>query len=84
MGTVHEGITHKSTKLSYDYYGTFSIQGVPMNARKEVSKYNDSKTNKLSLIRSAKLQKNERLTSLVKVLGLDYEKTYSLNKKGDE
>jgi DNA topoisomerase-2 len=84
MGTVHEGITHKSTKLSYDYYGTFSIQGVPMNARKEVSAYKDKKTNKLSLIRNAKLQKNERFTSLVKVLGLDYEKTYSMNKKGDE
>ena len=34
-------VTGKTTKLSYDYYGTFSIQGVPMNARKEVSKYQD-------------------------------------------
>jgi DNA topoisomerase-2 len=84
MGTVHEGITGKTTKLNYDYYGTFSIQGVPMNARKEVSKYTDKTTNKVTLIRNSKLQKNERLSSLVKVLGLDYEKTYELNKKGDE
>lgn len=83
MGTVHEGITNKSTKLSYDYYGTFSIQGVPMNARKEVSMYKD-KTQKQTLIRNTKLQKNERLSSLVKVLGLDYEKSYSIDKQGDE
>lgn len=84
MGTVHEGITSKHTKLSYDYYGTFSIQGVPMNARKEVSVYKDNQTKEITLIRNAKLQKNERLTSLVKVLGLDYEKSYSMDKKGDE
>jgi DNA topoisomerase-2 len=84
MGTVHEGITGKTTKLSYDYYGTFSIQGVPMNARKEVSKYQDKDTKKITFIRNAKLQKNERLTSLVKVLGLDYEKSYEMNKNGDD
>lgn len=84
MGTVHDGITSKSTKLSYDHYGTFSIQGVPMNARKEVSPYMDKTTKKVTLIRNAKLQKNERLSSLVKVLGLDYEKSYNMNKKGDE
>lgn len=84
MGTVHEGITNKNTKLSYDNYGTFSIQGVPMNARKEVSPYKDKETKKITLIRNSKLQKNERLSSLVKVLGLDYEKTYTMNKIGDE
>lgn len=84
MGTVHEGITNKSTKLNYDYYGTFSIQGVPMNARKEVSVYEDKETKRKTFIRNGKLQKNERLSSLVKVLGLDYEKSYELNKKGDE
>ena len=84
MGTVHDGITNKSSSLGYELYGTFSIQGVPMNARKEISIYTDKKTKEVSIIRNAKLQKNERLTSLVKVLGLDYEKTYSLDKKGDE
>jgi DNA topoisomerase-2 len=84
MGTVHEGITSKHNKLSYDTYGTFSIQGVPMNARKEVSPYTDKKTKEITLIRNTKLQKNERLSSLVKVLGLDYEKTYESSPTGDE
>jgi DNA topoisomerase-2 len=83
MGTVHEGITSRTTDLSYNFYGTFSIQGVPMNARKEVSKYEDAVTKKITLIRNTKLQKNERLSSLVKVLGLDYEKTYELSEIGD-
>ena len=84
MGTVHEGLTCKSANLGYDYYGTFSIQGVPMNARKEVSTYQDKTTNEQTFIRNTKLQKNERLSSLVKVLGLDYEKKYSMDEKGNE
>jgi DNA topoisomerase-2 len=84
MGTVHTGVTHKSTTLDYDYYGTFSIQGVPMNARKNVSEYKDKKTKKITLIRNNQLQKNERLASLVKVLGLDFEKSYDESKEGDK
>lgn len=83
MGTVHTGITHKSTDLDYDYYGTFSIQGVPMNARKNVNEFKDKKTKKIILIRNSQLQKNERLASLVKVLGLDFKKDYSENAAGD-
>lgn len=84
MGTVHDGITSRATKLSYDYYGTFSIQGVPMNARKEITTYVDKKTKTQTIIRSTKLQKNERLTSLVMVLGLDYEKTYDMTPAGEK
>ena len=76
-GTVHEGIVNKGTKLNYEIYGTFNINGVPMNARKECSVHEDKKTNRSRIIRSARLQNNERLTSLVKVLGLDYEKDYN-------
>ena len=85
MGTVHDGLTNKNTNLSYDYYGTFSIQGVPMNARKEVSTYMDKSKSlhTTTLLRNSKLQKNERFASLVKVLGLDYEKTYELNENGN-
>jgi DNA topoisomerase-2 len=82
MGTIHEGIVNKNTKLSYDYYGTFSIQGVPMNARKEVSEFLNKNGDK-TLIRNMKLQKNERISSLIKVIGLDYEKTYALTPDGD-
>ena len=84
MGTVHTGIVSKKSNLDYDYYGTFSIQGVTINARKEVSIFEDKKKNTKTLIRSAKLQNNKRLSDLVKVLGLDFEKTYSLDKKGDD
>jgi DNA topoisomerase-2 len=84
MGTVHEGITSKHTTLNYDYYGTFSIQGVPMNARKEVTEYLGKTPEDITLIRNARLQKNERFSSLVKVLGLDYEKTYDPKTKNGE
>jgi DNA topoisomerase-2 len=75
-GTVHEGIVSKSTNLNYEYYGTFNINGVPMNARKECTVYEDAKTHRSRIIRSSRLQNNERLNSLVKVIGLDYEKDY--------
>jgi DNA topoisomerase-2 len=77
-GTVHEGIVSKNTDLDYEYFGTFNINGVPMNARKECTKYEDKKTKCVRLIRSSRLQNNERLSSLVKVLGLDYEKKYDI------
>ena len=75
-GTVHEGIVNKKTSLNYEYVGTFNINGVPMNARKECTVYEDKKNKQTRLIRSSRLQNNERLNSLVKVLGLDYEKSY--------
>jgi len=75
-GTVHEGIVNKKTSLDYNYFGTFNINGVPMNARKECAIFEDKKTKQIRVIRSARLQNNERLSSLVKVLGMDYEKTY--------
>jgi DNA topoisomerase-2 len=78
-GTVHEGIVAKNTDLDYEYFGTFNVNGVPMNVRKECTKYEDKKTKSVRLIRSSRLQNNERLSSLAKVLGLDYEKTYNIN-----
>lgn len=76
MACVDRGITHKKTKLSYEYYGTFSIQGVPMNARKECKQILDKKNNKTHLVRNLKLKNNQRFQDLVKLLGLDYEKSY--------
>jgi DNA gyrase/topoisomerase IV subunit B len=84
QGTVHDGIVHKSTKkLDYVYYGTFNIGGVPLNARKECTSIIDKKTNTPYIIRSKRLQDNERLSSLAKVLGLDYNKSYKRNDAGD-
>jgi DNA topoisomerase II len=76
MGTIHRGITHKKTELNYDYYGTFSIQGVPMNARKECKQFLDKVKLTSSLIRNKKLQDNKRFDELIRISGLDYGKTY--------
>jgi DNA topoisomerase-2 len=84
LATVREGILNKTTELSMDYYGTFNILGVPMNCRKEVDLIKDPKTGEYRVIRKDKLQKNERLTALVKMLGLDYEKKYATNPAGEE
>ena len=75
-GTVVKGIVHKKTKLSYDYYGTFNIQGVPINARKETTVFKNKRTKKRELVRSKKFQENERITSFVKMTGLDYGREY--------
>lgn len=83
-GTVHEGIVSKDTTLNYEYFGTFNINGVPMNARKECSMLDDTKNDRQKIIRTMRLQNNERLSSLVKVLGLDYEKTYDTSEEGQK
>lgn len=79
MGLVTRGINHKKTILKKDYYGTFSIQGVPINARKESVEKMDKKNNTLIRIRNEKLKNNKRINELVKILGLDYEKKYTFN-----
>jgi len=76
MGLIHEGIVHKKSPLSYDYFGTYSIQGVCMNAYKETRVLVDKKTSKTVLVRTKRLTETERLASLVEILGLDYAKTY--------
>lgn len=85
MGTVHNAIVSKESKLGgYDYYGTFSIQGVPMNARREIKFVTNKKTKETKRIIKAKLKNNERLTSLMKVIGLDYAKTYERTEEGEK
>ncbi len=84
MATVDRGITHKKSELNYQYYGTFSIQGVPMNARKECRSICDKKNKVTRLIRNKKLQDNKRFRDLVTLLGLDFEKTYSAETKEGE
>ncbi len=75
-GLVDSGINHKKTTLDSDYFGVYSIQGVCPNARKEVEVYVDVKTKTTELIRNDKLKDNVRFTTIVKLLGLDYNKKY--------
>lgn len=60
--------------LGFNRNGLFNIQGVPLNARKEV----DIKTiaGKTIIDKKKKLLENERLSSLVKVLNLNWHYSY--------
>ena len=77
LGLLETGINHKKTELDRDYYGTWSIQGVCPNARKEISIIMD-KNNNAVCIRNDKLRDNKRFDELVRLVGLDYEKTYDI------
>lgn len=74
LGLITSGINHKNTPLEKQYFGTFSIQGVPMNARKECTKVTENDT--ISIKKNEKFRKNLRFEELVNILGLDYNKTY--------
>jgi DNA gyrase/topoisomerase IV subunit B len=82
---IDAGINHKKTELNSDYYGYYSIQGVPINARRMVNNIEDKKNNTIIRIRNDKLQKNKRFANLVELLGLDYEKKYTIgNPEGNK
>jgi DNA topoisomerase-2 len=79
LGLIDDGINHEKTTLQRNYCGTYSIQGVPINARKEIATIPDVKNNTFIRIRNEKLQSNKRFEELVKLLGLDYEKKYTFD-----
>lgn len=111
-GTAEKGLLSKaSPTFNYDYFGTFTIQGVPMNGLKESTEYKKPKSEKISIniddnddiignkntlnkliekkypylrLPSQKLKDNERLSSLMKILGLDYNKTYDFSPEGEK
>ena len=82
---IKNGLT-TNKDLGYKYYGIFNIQGVPLNVRKEIDIKEVKKNDKITYIidRKKKLIDNERFTSLVKVLNLNYSYNYEMNAKGDE
>lgn len=78
-GTADTGLLCKASEsFNYDYFGVYGIQGVMMNGLKE-SITLDSK-----YLPNKKIMSNERISSLVKVLGLDFNKTYDLTPAGDK
>ena len=118
-GTADTGLLAKaSPNFNYDWFGVYSIGGVPVNGLKESTELKVRKTKDDSAVSTPiprgkqaaetitvkpkkiiarddialpprrvpnqKLQSNERLSSLVKILGLDYNKTYALNEIGDK
>jgi len=72
--------------LGYNYYGVYSIKGVPLNARKEIEYKEIKKHGEISYIidKKKKLMENERLNSLIKVLNLNYSFTYDLTEEGNK
>ena len=48
-----------------------------MNARRQTDNKINPLTNESILVRKSRLKNNERFSSLVKVLGLDYTKKYT-------
>jgi DNA topoisomerase-2 len=117
-GTVNTGLLCKaSPDFNYDYYGTFSIQGVSINGLKEsieqvktkktrakkatddsdtASVVSDMPTKRqrarslselniptqhIPRVPNQKLLDNERMKSLIKILGLDFNKTYETDKE---
>ena len=82
---IKNGLT-TNKDLGYKYYGIYNIQGVPLNVRKEIDIKEIKKNDKITYIidRKKKLIDNERFTSLVKVLNLNYSYNYEMNAKGDE
>lgn len=82
---VDKALSKKINNQTWENNGTFSVQGVPVNARRLTkiihNKLNDDDTT----LRRPKLDDNERYRALITVLGLDYNKTYKFGtKKGDE
>ncbi len=82
-GFVKWGLTEKGSPFKgFKYHGIFNIQGKPMNARKEITK--KVIKDKEAILRSEKLRNNERLSTLVQILGLDYTCDYAYNDKGEK
>jgi DNA topoisomerase-2 len=75
-GTLQKGIAHKCSRLNNKFCGTFNIGGVPVNCRAHSTEKINPKTKERIIIQNTTLKNNERVCSLLKVLGLSYGKTY--------
>ena len=67
---IQDIIHSAKTKLDGRYYGTFNIQGVPPNAKKETTIINGR------ILKSKMLSENKSFTALMEALNLDYRKKY--------
>jgi DNA topoisomerase-2 len=73
-GTMKSIITNKKAKLGFTNYALYNIQGVPMNALKQIKEITVGSHSKIK--QSRLLQENVALQGLVQVLGLNYDYTY--------
>jgi len=76
-GLINKALTDKSLpNFTYDYYGYYNIQGVPMNARKFSKTIVNPKTGQKVVLYSDAIRDNERLEGLYHILNLDDKKDY--------
>jgi DNA topoisomerase-2 len=75
-GTLQKGIAHKCSILNNKFCGTFNIGGVPVNCRAHSTEKINPKTQERVIIQNKTLKENERITSLLKILGLRYDRSY--------
>jgi DNA gyrase/topoisomerase IV subunit B len=86
--TMNSIITSRKSSLNKNFIGTYNIQGVPMNALKEIKEIVVGKHTRIK--QSKRLQQNAGLQGLYQVLGLNYDYTYYagddpvLRAKGDK
>lgn len=75
-GTLVQGLSNKDSQANFENYGTFSVQGVIMNAEKQTDEVENPLSGESIIVRSQKLQANVRLAMLVQILNLDFKKMY--------
>jgi len=72
--TARRGINSKTSKLSSDYYGIISIQGVPINARKETNV--KIRKGEQKFLYTRKLLNNNKWNAFMAAAGLEYGHKY--------
>ena len=76
-GLVDKGLSSSEIPdLTYENYGYYNIQGVPMNARRAYQSITNPESGEEFKICKDKLSDNERFRALVEILGLDFHKKY--------
>lgn len=73
-GTMKSIITNKKAKLGFTNHALYNIQGVPMNALKQIKEIVVGSHSKIKQTRL--LQENVALQGLVQVIGLNYDYKY--------
>ncbi len=95
ISAVRKGLLSKHTTedFSFTWFGTYSLQGVIVNGLRESTELTSGRSKKDEFteliapignrLPGQKVLNNERLSSLTKVLGLDYNKKYNFTQKGE-
>ena len=88
-GTAETGLSSKGAPdFNTSLFGLFGMQGVPVNALKESYKMEKKKKKEFPSIGyrvpGNKIINNERISSLMKVLNLDFNKSYDFTPKGEK